>query len=125
MAAKVTVHSDVAEAKPLSSTPGIVTVTDAKGRVLVVKKMAPLQRMRLLKAVGSENANNAPYLGYAALAASVSEIDGEAVTFPTTEAQVEFLVQRLGDEGLDAIGQAVRDNFITMPIEESIAIAKK
>jgi hypothetical protein len=37
------------------------------------------------------------------LAASIIEIDGVPVPMPTTEQQIESIVGRLGDAGLDAI----------------------
>lgn len=78
-------------------------VTDAMGRRLRVKKPNPYQRMRLFRIIGSTDATNDPYMGYAALAISVTEIDGEAVTFPSTQLQIEALVQRLDDAGMEAV----------------------
>ena len=46
---------------------------------------------------------NEPWLSMAGLALSVLEIDGVPVPQPTTESQIENLVERLGDEGLEAI----------------------
>ena len=45
----------------------------------------------------------------AGLAFSVLEIDGVPVPPPATEAQIESLIDRLGDEGLAAIADTVKD----------------
>jgi hypothetical protein len=73
-----------------------IIVRDALGRQLSVRRLSALDRLRLFKAVGPELAQNAPYLGMAMLAASVTAIEG----------QLEALVQRLGDEGLSAAADA-------------------
>ena len=44
----------------------------------------------------------------AGLVFSVTEIDGIPVPLPTTEQQIEALVERLGDDGLDAIVQSLQ-----------------
>jgi hypothetical protein len=107
--AKVTVHHD---AKPETPTQAIVksanavqTVTDERGRVLAIKKMKPLDRLKMFEVVGAENSKNEMYLGYASLAYHVASIDGEAVNRPATKMQLEALVQRLDDDGLNAVGQ--------------------
>jgi hypothetical protein len=81
------------------------TASDSLGRRLTVRRLTALERLRLFKAVGPELAQNPPYFGMAALAACVIDIDGVPVPPPTTEAQLESLVQRLGDEGIEAVAQ--------------------
>jgi hypothetical protein len=84
-------------------------VRDAEGRVLQVKRLTALDRLRLFKAVGPALAQNASYLGMAALAASVVDIDGVPVPAPVSEAQVEALVGRLGENGIAAAADAWAD----------------
>ncbi len=80
-----------------------LTVTDHANRVLVVRRLNALDKLRLLKAAGPVLSENQAWLGVAMLAASVVEIDGVPVPLPTTEQQIEGLVGRLGDDGLDAV----------------------
>jgi hypothetical protein len=47
----------------------------------------------------------------AGLAFSVLEIDGVPVPAPTTEAQIEGLIDRLGDEGLAAVASVIKDEY--------------
>ena len=81
--------------------------TDARGRALSIKPPTALDRLRLFKAVGPVLAENPRYVGYATLAMAVTAIDGVPVPPPANEAQVEALVERLGDEGLVAVGEAL------------------
>jgi hypothetical protein len=79
---------------------------DASGRDLIVRRLSALDRLRIFKAIGPTLADNPPYLGMAMLAYSVCEIEGVPVPSPVNEPQFEALVQRLGDDGMNAIAEA-------------------
>lgn len=83
--------------------------TDTRGRALTVKTPTALDRLRVFKAVGPTLAENPRYVGYATLAMAVTAMDGVPIPPPVNEAQVEALVERLGDEGLLAVGDALAD----------------
>jgi hypothetical protein len=85
--------------------------TDARGRRIGVVKPSALARYRLLKMLGAENAGNQHVLGYAMLAACVRELDGQQVFAPNSEREIEALIDRLGDEGLAAIGECMAEKF--------------
>jgi hypothetical protein len=85
------------------------TATDGKGRRLVLRRLTALDTLRLFKAAGPVLAQNEPWLSMAGLAFSVLEIDGVPVPPPATEPQIESLINRLGDEGLAAIADVVKD----------------
>lgn len=82
-------------------------VTDVVGRVLRIRQPGALDRLRLFKAVGPTLSTNERYVGYAMLAMCVSCIDGVPQPSPSNEGQLEALVQRLGDEGMVAIGRGL------------------
>lgn len=86
-----------------------VTVFDEAGRALEVRRPGALDRLRLFKAVGPRLAQNDRYLGYAMLAMCVGSIDGVPVPQPGNEAQVEALIDRLGDAGMVAVGAELAD----------------
>jgi len=88
----------------------VTIVTDRKGRELRVRRLSALDRLRLFKAIGPELAENAPYVGMALLAICVTDIDSVPLPIPMTEGQVEALVQRLGDEGLAAVSDALLES---------------
>jgi hypothetical protein len=81
-----------------------LTATDQTGRNLVVRRPTALDTLRLFKAAGPTLAQNEPWLAIAGLASSVVSIDGVPVPTPTTEGQIEEMVRRLGEHGLDAVG---------------------
>jgi hypothetical protein len=86
----------------------VVTVTYKDGRSIEVKKLKPIERMRMLQMIGPDNAVNGPYLGYATLAYSVTKIDGDMLPRPSNLAGLEGIVARLDQDGLDAVGEAFK-----------------
>ena len=85
------------------------TVVDGRGRQLTLRRLTALDTLRLFKAAGPILAQNEPWLSMAGLAFSILEIDGIPVPPPATESQIESLIDRLGDEGLRAIADTIRD----------------
>jgi hypothetical protein len=83
------------------------SVVDSKGRTIKVKRLSSLDRMRLYTVAGAENAENSRYMGYAFLAASVTAIDDMDYAPPTGILQIEALVDKLDEPGMDAIARAV------------------
>jgi hypothetical protein len=98
-----------ASARIVAEADGSVSVKDATGRVLTVRRPGALDRLRLFKALGPGLSGNTQYLGYAMLAMCVVAIDDVPVPQPSSEALMEGLIGRLGDEGLIAIGQGLFD----------------
>lgn len=83
---------------------------DGTGRRLTLRSLTALDTLRLFKAAGPVLAQNEPWLSMAGLVFSVMEIDGVPVPAPSTEGQIESLIDRLGDAGLAAIAETVRDH---------------
>lgn len=94
-------------ASVLGAAEARLTTTDQTGRSIVARKLNALDKLRLLKAAGPILSENQAWLGVAMLAASVVEIDGIPAPMPVTEQQIESLVAKLGDAGLDAIAGAL------------------
>jgi hypothetical protein len=86
-----------------------IKVRDALGRVIGIKKMAPIDNMRISRFIGGELSSNPAYFGYASMAACVREIDGEPIPMATSARQLEDLVDKLGEDGLEAISRAILD----------------
>ncbi len=78
------------------------TVVDSAGRVIKIKKLSALDRVRLFKAEGATHSENRMLSSYYATAASVVELDGAPVPFPSTELQLDAIVGRLDEHGLEA-----------------------
>ena len=106
--AKAIIHETPSETiVKASNTPEFVK--DSKGRTLSVKKMGPLDRLRFFELLGPENSKNEAYVGYSALAYMVTAIDGEELIRPTKKAHLEIAVERLGDQGMDAVAKHLAD----------------
>lgn len=82
-------------------------IEDGRGRRLSVRPLTMIDRLRLFKALGGELSMNDAYLGVASLAASVMSIDGLPMLFPMGEAAVETAVERLGEDGIEAVAMAL------------------
>jgi hypothetical protein len=96
-------HADSGNSPAQAVKSDTATETDARGRIIKVRRLNALQAYRLSKAIGADSASNEVTMNFATLASSVCEIDGEAVDFPVTERQVEALIQKLDFEGMAAI----------------------
>lgn len=80
---------------------------DASGRRIRVRGLTALDTLRLFKAAGPQLALNDAWMNLATLAVSVVSIDEFPMPAPTGEAQIEMIVERLGDVGLNAVAEAL------------------
>lgn len=85
-----------------------VTVTDRTGRAIAIRRLGPVERLRMLKLIGGQNEH---YMGMASLAFLVFSIDGDAIARPVNDLQLEALIQRLGDEGIEAVANGAVAHF--------------
>ncbi len=99
----------------------VVVVTDARGRSIGIKKLTMSVRRRVLKALSDEMARKQQYLGLVMVAACVVEIDGDPVALPSTELQFDALIDRLDDDGFNAVGFGIREHFGVGMSEEEFA----
>lgn len=81
--------------------------TDARGRVITVKRLNALQFYRLTKAMGQAASNEAS-MDLAILASSVTRINATNFAPPATERDVEYLIQQLDFDGIAAAGEALK-----------------
>jgi len=84
--------------------------TEKKGRKLLLRRLTALDTLRLFKAAGPDLSQNTSWLSMAGLAFSVLEIDGVPIPPPTTEAQIENVVDLLGDDGLVTVADLLDEN---------------
>ncbi len=85
--------------------------TDANGHRLGVKRINASLRRRVLKALSAESGEKGRLLVMATVACCCVEIDGSPVPFPASELQVEALIDRLEQEGLDAVATVLGTKF--------------
>ena len=96
-------------------------VRDTLGRRLVLRQLNAVDRLRLFKALGPSLSENAAYLGLALIAVSVSSLADVPLPAPGSEAQLEALVARLGDEGLEAAASVLPAEQV--PAEQQVLYA--
>jgi len=87
------------------------TITDAKGRKLSLRKLNVLDQVKLLRAIGPDQARNQPYVEIVTMAASVADIDGVPLMLPTNERQIDAAIGRIGDEGVAALMVHIQREF--------------
>jgi hypothetical protein len=94
----------------VSPTPHTIQTQDGLGRTLTIRRIHALDRLRLLKLAGPELSQNDAWLNMAALALSVTEINGIPRAPPVTERHIEATVAELGDFGLQAAAEALSED---------------
>ncbi len=100
------------------------TVRDAAGRSITIRKLGPVERLRLFKACG-QNSSNEQYLGMAAIAASVAVVDGRPVPVPVNEGMIEKTLADLGDEGVEAVAGELQRRATEAGTRDEIVAAAK
>ncbi|WP_350260759.1 hypothetical protein AAF463_11350 [Pantoea sp. BJ2] len=100
-------------------------VKDAKGRLLTMRELDPVQESRLTVAVGPEMAMNVMYMNlFAFPVAAVAEIDGEEYPVPLNAKQIETMLAILGKHGLKAVNAYLREKSKEEDDEATEAAAK-
>jgi hypothetical protein len=79
-------------------------VSDRSGRKIELRRVGVVEQLRLFKALGPELSENRAYFGFAKLAAAIAMIDDVPVPLPANEAGIEAVLERLGDDGVEAVG---------------------
>ena len=86
-------------------------ITDAGGRSIKLKKPGVLAQYRLIEALGPETSKNQVYMGMVLPLIFVAEIDGDTVFFPSNKREIEALIQRLDEDGIEAVMKGVEEHF--------------
>lgn len=85
--------------------------TDKRGRKIGIVRPNPVLRYRLLKMLGGEGSKNEPLLIQALFTCLVRSIDNEEISMPNGERELEMLMGRLDDDGLNAVGKCLAEQF--------------
>ena len=118
--AKLTVHSETPSQQVIKSANQLVHVTDAKGRVLGLRRLDFLEEFRIIEALGAELSANTTYMGMLNPLLYLAEIDGEPVPIPRNKIQAEALIQRAGREGFLAVIEGITKHFAAESLDEKI-----
>lgn len=93
-------------------------VTDESGRTITLKKPGVLAQYRFVEALGPL-ALNKVYMGMTMPLVFVTAIDGVPVALPGSKGEIEALISRLDEAGLDAVMTCVQENFGGATAEDS------
>jgi hypothetical protein len=78
-------------------------VVDADGRIIGIRRLGPLDRLRLFEALGGDLVANQAYFGYAMAAASVTSLGGVPCAPLMTKRLIEARISEMGEAGLEAV----------------------
>lgn len=101
-----------------------VSVTDAKGRTIVLKKPGVLAQYRIVDVLG-DSAKNEVYMGMVLPLIFVTSIDGDDVMKPSSRREIDALITRLDDEGVAAVMAGVQEHFGKIDAEGDKQALKK
>jgi uncharacterized protein YbjT (DUF2867 family) len=87
-----------------------VTIDTPNGLTVTLKKPGVLSQFRLVKILG-EAAKNQVYVSMVIPITFVTAIDGKPVSYPNTEREIEATIQRLDEDGVTAVMNAVMEHF--------------
>jgi len=107
--AKVTIH-DTPTNQVIAKATSEVTVTDARGRQIRLKKPGVLAQYRLIDILG-DSAKNQVYVGMCLPLIYVAAIDDDAVYQPVSRKEIDALIQRLDEDGIAAVTMALEEHF--------------
>jgi hypothetical protein len=86
-----------ASARIIAEAAETVEHTDGLGRKLVIGKLSVLDQARILKAIGSEQSNNGPFVQIAMASCCIRSVNGIPCPTPRTPSEVEAAIDRMGD----------------------------
>jgi hypothetical protein len=88
-----------------------VTVADARGRQITLKRPGVLAQYRIIEIAGLESAKNGVYMSMVMPLMFVTSIDAEPVSPPASKLQLEAFISRLEEDGIEAVMKGVQESF--------------
>lgn len=123
MPPKVTVHESPSQQLVREAVAEQI-VPDARGRKITLRKPAVIQQFRLVRLLG-DAAANATYMAMVFPLIFVTAIDGDPVLPPQKESEIEALIQRLDEDGIDAVVKGVGEYWGEQDAQGTHDLAKK
>lgn len=90
--------------------PRQVIVADGRGRRITLEKPSARALCRLLEVLG-DSAKNQLYFAIVAPLMFIHDVDGIPVPLPESKIDLEILLDSLGQEGLRAVMQGLKEHF--------------
>jgi hypothetical protein len=117
-------HGMTPSAEAVAKAGKTVKVRDARGRVITLKKPAVLSQYRLIETLG-EAAKNDVYVAMTLPLIYVIDIDDIPVTVPANRIQLDGLISRLDEDGVNAVMEGIQEHFGAQDPEADKAAIKK
>lgn len=115
-APKVTIHQPSEQIMAATNTVETVAVG---GMTISLKRPGVLAHYRIVEIVG-DTAKNEVYMNMVMPILWVVEINGEPEPAPTTKRELEALIQRLGEDGVNAIVQHIHGRGVDKQSDEAV-----
>jgi hypothetical protein len=110
----------------IAKAASIVTLEpDARGRIITLAKPGVLAQYRIVEVLGDSAANQV-YMGMVLPLLFVTAIDGDPIFAPKSKLEVEALIQRLDEDGIDAVMKGVTEHYgAPDPEADRVALEKQ
>lgn len=97
--------------KVVASAAQSVDVVDSLGRRILVKRPLLSEQLDLMVIVGPEASKNDMYMAMMNVLLHVQSIDDDPVLPLTSKKAIDEMVNRLGNEGVEAVTKAISEHF--------------
>ncbi len=97
--------------KVVASAAQSVDVVDSLGRRILVKRPLLSEQLDLMVIVGPEASKNDMYMAMMNVLLHVQSIDDDPVLPLTSKKSIDEMVNRLGNEGVEAVTKAISEHF--------------
>ena len=97
--------------KVVASAAQSVEVVDSLGRRILVKRPLLSDQLDVMVVVGPEASKNDMYMAMMNVLLHVQSIDDDPVLPLTSKKAIDEMVNKLGNEGVDAVTTAISENF--------------
>ena len=96
----------------------VATTTDARGRVLTLRKPSMMQQINFNKVPSAENGMKPAYMMMIAPLMYLQAIDDVPTPIPTTDNEIQARVEHLGDDGFEALIKCMAENYGDKTVQE-------
>lgn len=115
MNTKVTIRAETPSEQIVKQAAQEHSVTDSRGRLIMLKRPNPLAQFKIVEIVGGDAAENRVYMSMVLPLIYVTSIDGMPTPPIQNKGQLEALIQRLDEDGITAVSRAVGERYGGIP----------
>lgn len=117
--AKVTIKASTPSEEVVQRA-ALSSVIESAGKSIHLKKPGILAQYRVVDIVGAQSAKNEVYMAMVMPILWVTHIDGEEVPPPLNRMELEALIQRLGEDAVNAVVTHVMDHATAQGSDDAV-----